>query len=363
MKIGLLTFHSAHNYGAVLQAYATFEKVKQLGYDIDIINYKPAYLIKQRLFPFSASNSVALNSKILIEGIITLPWRYKRINNFERFISNKLKVSRVNYQIKPFNKNNDYDIFIMGSDQVWNCKLTKGFDPVYLGNFKTRPTAKKISYAASMSHYGLTAAQVAEFSVLINNFAAVSVREQELHDYLEVNYNKKSTIVLDPTLLLSAQEWSLMAKKPKTVKKYVLVYSIDLRQEAMRMANKIAKEIGAGVIELSMNVDKGVLKNNYQTVSPEEYVGLFENASFVITSSFHGTAFSLIFNIPFFSLAHGTDKDSRQKTILNSLGVLDRFIAKDSNPEFIVLDYTIPNQKLNALKEKSLQFLSNSISI
>jgi hypothetical protein len=361
MKIGLLTFHAAHNYGAVLQAYATQEQIIEMGFDIEVIDYNPDYLVKQKLFPIAGNNSLSINLKLLIEGIITLPWKLKRRANFLKFISQQLKLSKKNYQNQPFTTNEDYDVFVMGSDQIWNCKLTKGFDSVYLGNFKIKPTAKKITYAASMSHYGLTATQVNEFSQLITNFNDISVREQELHDYLEINYNKESTVVLDPTFILSAEKWSAMAIKPAITKKYVLVYSIDLRNEAMRMANKLAGEIGAAVIELAMNVDKNVLKNNYQTASPEEYVGLFENAAFVITSSFHGTAFSVIFNKPFFSIAHGSDKDSRQKTILTNLGVIERFISKDSNPSFEALDYTIPNQKLAAMRETSLQFLKNNL--
>ena len=361
MKIGLLTFHAAHNYGAVLQAYATQEQIKEMGYAIEVIDYNPDYLIKQKLFPLSSTNSLIVNVKLLIEGMITLPWKLKRRTSFQKFIAQQLQLSERKYHNQPFTENDGYDVFVMGSDQIWNCKLTKGFDSVYLGDFKIKPTAKKITYAASMSHYALTIAQVDEFSKLLTNFTAISVREQELHDYLEKSYNKESTVVLDPTFLLSAQKWSSIAVKPKKTKKYVLVYSIDLREDALRMAYKIAEEIGAEVIELSMSVDKNVLKNNYQTASPEEYVGLFEHSEFVVTSSFHGTAFSVIFNKPFFSIAHGSDKDSRQKTILNNLGVINRFITKDSNPSFETLDYTIPNQKLNAMRETSIQFLNKKL--
>ncbi len=361
MKIGLLTFHSAHNYGAVLQAYATYEKLKELNYNIQVINYCPPYLIKQKLFPIDSKNTMLVNTKILIEGLFIFPWKLKRIKNFQKFNSDKLNVSLNNLLRKPFTENYDYDVFIMGSDQVWNGKLTKGFDPVYLGDFTTKPNSKKISYAASMSNYDLSNKQIEEFSKLLQNFAAISVREQELKDYIELNCGKIASVVLDPTLLLSAKKWSLLAKEPKIKEKYVLVYSIDLREHAMRIARRIADEIGAVVIELSMSVDKGVLNNKYQTASPEEYVGLFQHAEFIVTSSFHGTAFSIIFNKPFYSIAHGTDKDSRQKTVLNNLGVLDRFIAKDSSPNFKKLDYTIPNEKLAVLRKSSINFLTKNI--
>jgi hypothetical protein len=363
MKVGLLTFHSAHNYGAVLQAYATQEKVKELGHDIEVIQYNPKYLIKQRLFPISKKNSLSINIKIIIEGIFTFSYKLQRRNKFRHFISNKLKLSSKEYGSQPFQKNIDYDAFIMGSDQIWNCKLTKGFDPIYLGNFETKQGALKISYAASMSHYNLTSIEKQEFSELLKNFNAISVREQELQDLLKVQYSTLSTVVLDPTFLLDNYKWSLVASKPKINRKYVLLYSIDLRNDAYKIAKKIANEIDAVVIELTMSVTRKVFKNKFQTASPEEYVGLFENAAFVVTSSFHGTAFSVIFNKPFYSIAHGSDKDSRQKTLLKNLDLLDRFVAKNASPSFSVLDYTVPNQKLKQLQEISTAFLIQNLKI
>ena len=118
MKIGLLTFHAAHNYGAVLQAYATQEQIKEMGYAIEVISYNPSYLIKQKLFPFSPKNSVTVNIKLLIEGIITAPWKLIRKNNFQKFITKQLQLSKTNYHDQKFEENNDYDIFVIGSDQI-----------------------------------------------------------------------------------------------------------------------------------------------------------------------------------------------------------------------------------------------------
>lgn len=361
MKIGLLTFHSAHNYGAVLQAYATQEKVKELGFDIEVIDYNPDYLVKQKVFPISSNNSVIINLKIIVEGLLTFPQKINRINGFNKFVKEKINLSKTEYKSIPFTENTDYDHYIMGSDQVWNCKLTKGFDPLYLGNFKTKPSAKKISYAASMSYFSLSSAEKIEFASLIQNFNDISVREQEVHDFLKTNFNQESTVVLDPTLLLDAKAWSTIAVNPNRSKKYILVYSIDLRNEAVRMATKIAKEINAEVIELAVSVDRNVSKNPFQTASPEEYVGLFKHAAFVVTSSFHGTAFSVIFNKPFYSIAHGGDRDSRQITVLENLGLIERFVSKNDAPSYKTLEYTIPNKKLEEMKKVSLHFLESNL--
>lgn len=362
MKIGLLTFHGAHNYGAVLQAYATQEKIKEIGFDIEVIDYNPAYLIKQKIFPTSSYNSISVNLKLIIEGIISLPWKLKRRANFQKFINQKLQLSNQKYLQNPFSENTDYDLYIMGSDQIWNCKLTKGFDSVYLGNFKTKPTAKKITYAASMSHYGLSISQKEEFSNLLSNFNAISVREKELEDLLAKEFKVTSTTVVDPTFLLTKDKWKSISIKPDIKKKYILVYAVGLQEETMKLAKKIAKQFDLEVVELTMGVDKKAVVNNYQKASPEEYVGLFEYAAFVITSSFHGTAFSIIFNKPFYSIEQGNDKDSRQKTLLDNLGLTDRFIKHNDLPDYKMIDYNLVNSKIEYLKTESINFLKNNLN-
>lgn len=361
MKIGLLTFHSAHNYGAVLQAYATQEIIKELGYKIEVIQYNPDYLIKQRIFPLSKHTPFVIKLKVIAEGLLTFASRLSRKNKFEKFIKNRLQLSPKKYHSLPFKKNEDYDYYIMGSDQIWNIMLTKGFDNIYLGNFSTKLGAKKIAYAASMSHYNLTSLQKKEFSNFLKNFSKISVREKELEELLSSEYNTQSTVVLDPTFLINSEKWSKIAVKPNVSRKYVLLYSIDLRDDAFRIAKRIANEIDAELIELTMSVTRKVFANKYQTVSPEDFVGLFKHAEFVVTSSFHGTAFSVIFNKPFYSIANGSDKDSRQKTILENLGLIERFISRDSSPNVKELDYTLPNTYLEKMRESSVEFLKENL--
>lgn len=363
MKVGLLTFHSAHNYGAVLQAYATQEVVKSLGHEIELIEYCPPYLIKQRIFPGFKNTSVSLKAKLFLDAAICLLPRSKRRNGFENFIASKLNLSKQKYGSKPFAANEAYDAFIMGSDQIWNISLTKGFDPIYWGDFATKKDALKISYAASMSNYLLNDLQKQMLNKLLQNFNSISVREEELADYLSKGFAIETATVLDPTFLLSMDKWKLIGKKPKINKKYVLVYSVDLRDDAVRIASEIAKKINAVVIELTMGIDKNALLNQYQTASPEEYVGLFEHADFVVSSSFHGTAFSIIFNKPFYSVAHGNDKDSRQKTILNNLGLSARLINKKDSPDYQEIDYTNANAEMEKMRAKSIAFLKDSLTL
>jgi len=155
MKIGILTFHSAHNYGAVLQAFALQKVLEELKHTVEFIDYRPSFLIQQAVLPVLNGRSPKLKAKLIAEGLVSYKWRVKRRLGFENFISSKLHLSQEKYGDKPFLSNMNYDTFIMGSDQVWNIKLTKGFDKVYWGDFDTKKGAKRISYAASMSNYDL----------------------------------------------------------------------------------------------------------------------------------------------------------------------------------------------------------------
>jgi hypothetical protein len=250
----------------------------------------------------------------------------------------------------------------MGSDQIWNLQVTKVFDNAYWGNFGGNKDAKKITYAASMSYYSLTESQKSEMANLLKNFHSISVREVELKHYLSENFKIGSVLVLDPTFLLTKSDWKMISSKHHISKKYVLVYSVDLRSYVFRIAKIIANQLDARIIELTMDVDKDVILNRFQAASPEEYLGLFENAECIATSSFHGTAFSVIFNKPFYCIKHGSDKDTRQKTVLAKLDLLDRLITRDTNPVFSPIDYSEANEILEKLRKDSIAFLEYNLS-
>ncbi|MCD4725096.1 MAG: polysaccharide pyruvyl transferase family protein [Bacteroidales bacterium] len=361
MKVGLLTFHSAQNYGAVLQAYATQEIIKSLECDIDIIDYCPDYLIKQAVFPSLKNRPASIKLKLFTEGLICFYWRYKRRKGFNNFINSKLHLSPKKYGNRPFSSNECYDAYVMGSDQIWNIKLAKGFDDAYWGNFITKKNAIKVSYAASMSNYLLNDNQKQKMFDLLKNFHSISVREEESKHFIYDNFEIDATTVLDPTFLLDKSKWKIISKRPKLAKKYVLVYSIELRDDVVRIAKSVAKQLNAIVIELTMGVDKNVIVNRHQTATPEEFVGLFENAECVLTSSFHGTAFSIIYNKSFYSIALDNDKDSRQKTILAKLGLSDRFISRNTTPDFQLINYNDVNAKLEIIRNESIAFLKSNL--
>jgi len=360
MKIGVLTFHAAHNYGAVLQAYGTQEYLKSLGHEVEIIDYRPEYIVS----PYKLIDSKRVfyknpikTAKRLLGEIMTfhrLALRYSRFNNF---ISKKLRLSKsVLSTIPP-----SYDAYIFGSDQIWNPKITKGFDKVFFGDFAAKEGAKKIAYAASMEAIELSERQKEFFANTLKNLDSIGVREFQLQNLLQPLSDKPITTVLDPTLLLESNEWGKIAVKPKINQKYVLVYQVRVNEATLKIANDIAEQIGGVVIQLAANVDWKIIKYRYQSASVEEFLGWIKYADCVVTTSFHGTVFASIFNRPFYTISLHDGADSRSGSLLQNLGLSDRLISIGTSPVFKEINYSEANIKLDAVRKESYKFLLDAL--
>ena len=363
MKIGILTFHCAHNYGAVLQCYALQETLRQMGHDVEVIDYRPEYLLwPYRWFDahrFISKNPIKALKKSFKE-LVLLRLRFRRYNAFNSFISNRLHISeRVSADSIP----NKYNIHIMGSDQIWNPKITKGFDPVYFGKFKfPKEERKYIAYAASMEAKSLRGEEQNFYKQSLKNFDAVSVRERQLAELLQPLTSKKVEAVIDPTLLADKNIWESIAKQPKIKQKYVLVYQVRSNEKTIRIAESIANQLSAIVIEIKAWMSIEYSKRKIQCASPEEFIGWIKYASCIVTTSFHGTAFSIIFNRPFYCITLGDGGDSRSLSLLTALQLDDRMVNKNDSPVFSEVNYERANKLLLNLKMKSLLFLTNAVN-
>lgn len=361
MKIGILTFHCAHNYGAVLQCYALQETLKNMGHDVEVIDYRPRFLVEPYK-PFNIKWFIRRNIFKVIRRFIhecsIYKIRFKRYKVFNSFINNKLNISsRVYKGIIP----DKYDIYVIGSDQVWNKSLTNG-DSIYWGNFRISSNRRKITYAASMEAQDIDANYAQQISKYLDNFNFISVREYNLRDLLNSIYNKKKiNIVLDPTFLAEKKIWTNIMIKPKR-KKYVLIYEFAINENTANIAKKIASEIGADVLDI--NVDLLNKKNNgvisLLDLSPEQFLGYFSEACFIITSTFHGTAFSVIFNKPFYFIKIGNKESQRVNTLLENLNLSDRIISDRSLPKYMDIDYSKREIIIEELRIKSLSYIRDA---
>ncbi len=363
-KVGILTFHRAHNYGAVLQCYALQEFIRNIGCDAEIIDYRPKEIIKayklipKLLFdPNSKSSKLMIVVKYSILFILRFCINIWRSRLFVRFMRDKYNLSSNAYNYE-FKKNHDYDLYIIGSDQIWNPILTKELNSIFWGDFEVSKFAKKVTYAASSSYYDFTDIQEKKIEQYIKNFHKLSVRENDLAEYLKLKFNKAAQVVLDPTLLVNSDVWDKIAVKP-SYDRYLLTYAIG--RCVSDIAEQIAKERGLKIININI-MYKNVIRNK-KVFGPADFVGLFKYAEYIVCSSFHGTAFSIIYNKEFCSVGAGTHLDSRVKSLLQDLKLENRLIfnTKDIEELSESVDYQCANAKLMELKKASADFLNGVI--
>lgn len=369
-KVGILTFHAAYNYGAVLQAYALKEEIKNLGYECKIINFRSKSQIKK----YSVINTTKFNKAVLaknIQNIFYIKQIKGRNEKFEKFINQKLDIyPKESISEKEIEKViNEFDYIICGSDQIWN--LSEKVDDKnmcyflnYKGNFK------KISYAAS---FGDSIKEIEkdkdEILPLLKDFNYISVREKDAQKFLEKNAIK-SQLTLDPTLLMKKEEWKTLLKDVDIKKPYILYYSVNSRKYSINITKKVAKALGGiQVINLVLHPKSNFSGFKYEIdYSPEEFLTLVNNAKMICTNSFHGTVFSIIFEKPFIAMFDMKNneiiKEERKYTLLKNLGLENKIYTENMEinvDKILETNYNKVNQKLECLKMKSIEFLKESL--
>lgn len=358
MKVGIITFHSAHNYGAMLQAYGLQEYMRHKGYDINIINYRPKYIEnsyhRDNMHDWLSKNPV-LCCKRLFNYIRYRNIRHRRWDGFESFINRYFKL----YDFSIGDDLHTFNAVFIGSDQVWSSSHTgKQFDDIMFGvGFK----CKVISYAPSCSKISLNEKESDYFRQHLDHLCAISVREKSFKDMLQPLTYKNIEVVLDPTLLVGREVFDKIALHVQRYKPYVLIYEITPHKGVRRIAENIARQIDADVVELTNGMLNYHLKTMDEGASPEEFVGYFKNASCVITTSFHGTAFSVMFEKPFYMVRQRTGADGRMISLLSALGLEDRLVDMQDEVGFCEIDYTPVSCRLAELRKESESFVNSAL--
>jgi hypothetical protein len=369
-KVGIITFHCADNFGAVLQAYALSQAIRGFGKDVEIIDFVPPFLRKPYNLFFNHHESmlkkgIVFTIKRMLGNIYRLNLTSTRIRNFKEFRSAHLQLSDKMYK-HPLELVNDkpaYDFYVTGSDQVWNPHFFSRIGSSYFLDFALEGS-KRISYAASVTG-GIDEDYYEYFSTNLKNFDFISVREMSSRKLINKFTDKEVHVTLDPTLLIGKDRW-LKISTPSTIKgKYVLVYDMVKDPVTVSLANRAAEHFGCRIISYSNSKGKGYINwhGSFSSCNPTEFLGLCENAEFIITSSFHGTAFAVIFNKPFYTVPNPIT-GSRMIDFLNMLELNCRII-RDSDGMHMFddhIDYDKVNIKLAALRESSLSFLKNALN-
>ena len=367
-KIGILTTSDTINYGACLQTYALQRHLRTEGVDVEVIDFRPeaegrgqSPAIRVRSFVWNRTLRLLLKDRERVEKTTAFRRDYVRYSAATHFDADAILES------------DDYSTMIVGSDQVWNPRFALYDDGIWF--LKTEKPVIKVSYAASFGVPELPESAKATYKDGFAGFDAISVREETGAAIVRDLTGKEPAVVLDPVFLLSRGEWEELAVKPERPG-YVLCYYMQgfpaVEAEIRRQAEVIAKANGLKVV----NIGKRELarlrfwENNEYGHGPREFVGLFLNAEYVVTNSFHGSAFSVLFGKPLISVVDGslgaTGLSSRLVDLLRRIGregsILD--IADKGNFDLggiyrEATDFELLEREI----AKSKRFLSESLSL
>lgn len=354
MKIGVLTFHRALNLGGCLQTYALQYVLNNNGLKAEVVDYRSRFIEKQYDNNyFSYKKIKKLIHSVLFNGVII----NKRVC-FDNFIKDYVNVSAKVFNCNNINDANKYfDFFIAGSDQIWNIQCS-GNDKNYFLDFSNKPN---ISYAASAGTVNLNKADKVFFNKYLYNFNFISVRESGLKYSLN-DLNIESTAVLDPTLLIDKEVWIQNFNISAGSEKYILVYLIQECKETLEYAKKLAKKNGYSVKYINEKIYKYPGVENLNMVSPDNFVSLISNSTTVITNSFHGMCFSLIFEKNFYvNLLKSNKRVNDRLTEFLDMFEIQSQRLDYSNLDPNVVDFHRPTQILKDNRKKSLSILFSNI--
>lgn len=364
-RIAIITFHRTSNYGAALQTFALQTKLSNK-YTVDILDYRNSYLEKNYL---AKTNSFSEKARVIVRRLV-YPVKTRRLDirrkRFELFYKKFHVLSNIIYNADNIRTASDnYDAFIVGSDQVWNLHLSRN-DWNYFLEFA--PPLKRYSYAASISIKN-TAEINHRIQRDLNEFQSILVRENTAVSFLQsIGVNKQVIAVCDPVFLMSADEWekNLPIAVGNNTGKHILLYTVANVQESLDFAKKLGMYNKLPVISISSNQSVKTVDGvvNIFDAGPIEFLRYIREAAYVVTSSFHAMAFSIIFNVPFYYelCRDGSNNNDRLENVAEIFHLQDRNInnvksESDSND----INWDEVNSLLKGYRDISATLLLDSL--
>lgn len=370
-SIGIITIHKINNYGSVFQAYALQTVCEEMGFKAEIIDYR---FPNEFHFPnkYVCAQNTQPNEPIWIK--LFYGWELmKQHKGIEMFVKKYQHLSLKEY-LSPIELKNEapiYDVYITGSDQLWNPYHCNG-DPAFLLHFAP-DNALKISYAASLGVNSVPEELKPMYKELLNRYAHISVRENSgVHVVREVA-DKEAIVVLDPTLLLNRDHWNqIAAPKRQFNKKYILCYFLNYTFNAFPYVDELAtymqQQTGYEIVRVARPPHRlGIPHTHYRVgASPEEFIALVRDAEMILTTSFHGTAFAVNYGKPVFTVVQNRNtSDSRQVSLMHNLGLDEQILSiTDCMPERkrFTYDENTEQTRLEVLRQQSMDYLKHSLN-
>jgi hypothetical protein len=326
MKIGILTFHAARNYGAVLQCRCLYEVLRSMGHEVSVIDYRPDYLTE----PYKLwKNKFLRHPMTMLKVSSRIAGAARREAGFSSFDKE--------ITLTPFGEGG-FDAIFYGSDQIWNRNICNGIDPVFYAAEPFAASAVNIAYAASDGDVIPTDEEKVAIRRYLHNFQYIGVRESGMVERMD-SEGIPADLNLDPVLLAGRPVVDNLCSAPVISEPYVLTYEAIDNTAVADKARRIAAERGLKVVQVA----RAPYSEGINKFSPREFVALFRDADYIVTTSFHGTALAILYDKEYEFVHTGTHADGRIDSLLDSLG--DR-----------------PEENLERLRKQSLHYIENALA-
>lgn len=367
VSVGIITIHKIKNYGSLFQAFALQSICKTLGYKVEIIDYTFPNSFHLNRYGEQRRKSGECQFIKYLFGLSL----YRQHKTMESFVRDRMILSPMQYHHPDelYDNPPKYDIYLTGSDQLWNPIHTYG-DPAYMLHF-AEENARKISYAASIATC-IPETMKDTFQILLSKYDSISVREKSSAEQIFDVVGVRPSVVLDPTLLLTSVDWERISCKKRLVKrKYILCYFLNYSFDAFPYVDKLAdyfhQQTGYQIVKVARPPKSLINKGTSYRIgaSPEEFLALIRDAEIVLTTSFHGTAFAINYGKPLLTIVESKDSsDTRQSDLMMELGLEKQIVALSESFPTINDAYYDADQVRNSLgnlRSQSMSYLIQAL--
>ncbi|ODA40297.1 polysaccharide pyruvyl transferase family protein [Desulfosporosinus sp. BG] len=351
MKISVITYHRVYNYGSALQAYATIKYFERLGHEAEIIDYCPQRYLNYGSFKQIFNESQMHYDSVIKSAVVTVikvPSYKMQKKVFDRFLGQYVPLTKTYYSEKELWEDTPIaDVYCTGSDQVWNNFFIKDFERPFFLTFVPKDK-KRIAYSASFGKSSLTKDELHKVEKDLQQYSAISVREQSGLDILIGIDVPIKTRVLDPTYMLIKKDWEQLANPLGEKEPFILVYQLHGDSKAAEYAVELSKVTGLKIIRLTNMLHQRMKGGSIRLLpTVNEFVSYINNAEYIVTDSFHGTSFSINLNKKFI-VTYPSHFSNRLDNILNITELTDR-VANSAEEAILISKKEIDYKKVNRL--------------
>lgn len=369
MNIHFITRHAPANYGSLLQTIAMQEIIGILGYDNEVIDYIPYEESVFRLPVTQARMKKELDANKLKKIAYIIVCELENWIMYHKFLTMRKEFLKMgprcknHLQLKNIYANNSEDIFITGSDQVWGSIATGSYDSAYFLDFVPKG-ARKLAFASSFGKSQFDETIMSTYKEYLSKYDKLAVREKVAVDIIH-NLGFSSEQVLDPTLMMTKEQWEEYLRPIKKPEEYVLIYQIHKNSEMDTYAEKFAQEKGLPLLRVSPLLHQKT-RSGKLVYLPDigQFLDLIKNATYLVTDSFHGTVFALTFNTQFIEILPNTETSSRNLNLLELTNLTERIVKDLSRFDYAdeQIDFTYANKIINMKRLQSINILLKYIT-